>query len=63
MDMCISVYTDRKTLELILLQKHRFMKKEKKAYVIAVANHKGGYLNLFFIPTFLLFGYEINKLL
>ena len=26
-------------------------------------NNKGGYLNLFFIPTFLLFGYEINKLL
>ena len=26
-------------------------------------NFKGGYLNLFFIPTFLLFGYELNKLL
>ena len=31
--------------------------------IITFANHKGGYLNLFFIPTFLLFGYEINKLL
>ena len=35
----------------------------KQAKIIAFANHKGGYLNLFFIPTFLLFGYEINKLL
>ena len=34
-----------------------------KQKIITFANHKGGYLNLFFIPTFLLFGYELNKLL
>lgn len=31
--------------------------------VVLFSNIKGGYLNLFFIPTFLLFGYELNKLL
>ena len=31
--------------------------------IITICNAKGGYLNLFFIPTFLLFGYELNKLL
>ena len=36
--------------------------KEKTKFV-AFSTQKGGYLNLFFIPTFLLFGYEINKLL
>ena len=34
-----------------------------KQKIITFANHKEGYLKLFFIPTFLLFGYEINKLL
>ena len=36
---------------------------KKEPLFVALSNQKGGYLNLFFIPTFLLFGYEINKLL